>query len=99
MYIESLSKREFEMWMGRITERLDALEEKMTRKKERPTLDGEQILDNQDVCMMLNISKRTLQRYRSLGWLPYRQIDQKVYYTKSDIEELMGGRLQKKRVG
>jgi len=34
-------------------------------------------LDNQDVCMMLNISKRTLQTYRDNGTLPYSQINHK----------------------
>ena len=31
-------------------------------------------LDNQDVCQLLNISKRTLQTYRNNGILPYSQI-------------------------
>ena len=32
--------------------------------------DGERLLDNYDLCRMLNISKRTLQRYRTSGELP-----------------------------
>ena len=31
--------------------------------------DGERLLDNYDLCRMLNISKRTLQRYRTSGEL------------------------------
>jgi len=38
-------------------------------------------LDNQDVCMILNISKRSLQNYRDNGTLPYTQIG----HLKSDI--------------
>ncbi len=46
-------------------------------------------LDNQDVCELLNISKRTLQSYRDRGILPYSQIGYKCYYKKSDIERLI----------
>ena len=40
-------------------------------EKERRKYKGELLLDNQDLCFMLKMSKRTLQRYSSLGWLPY----------------------------
>lgn len=32
---------------------------------------GERLYDNQDLCLMLQVSKRSLQRYRTLGILPY----------------------------
>jgi hypothetical protein len=84
MWIE---KDNFEAWMKRIMDRLDMPENRLIPKKEkqRHRLDGELLLDNQDVCLMLNISKRTLQRYRSLKKLPYKQIDQKTYYMESDV--------------
>ncbi|MCM1301797.1 MAG: helix-turn-helix domain-containing protein [Alistipes senegalensis] len=34
---------------------------------------------------MLNISKRTLQRYRSLGDLPYEMIYHKTFYRESEV--------------
>lgn len=43
-------------------------------------------LDNQDVCMILNISKRSLQTYRDNGTIPYSQIGHKIYYKPEDIE-------------
>ena len=46
-------------------------------------------LDNQEVCMILNISKRTLQTYRDNGTLPYSQINHKVYYKPEDVERLL----------
>ena len=46
-------------------------------------------LDNQDVCRLLSISKRTLQSYRDNGTMPYSQIGHKCYYKKSDIENLI----------
>jgi len=49
----------------------------------------EKWLDNQEVCMMLNISKRTLQTYRDNGTLPYSQINHKMYYKPEDVERVL----------
>ncbi|NDV79434.1 helix-turn-helix domain-containing protein [Dysgonomonas sp. 511] len=46
-------------------------------------------LNNEQVCGMLNISKRTLQSYRDNGTLSYSQIGHKCYYKQSDIENLI----------
>lgn len=46
-------------------------------------------LDNQDVCMLLNISKRTLQTYRDNGTIPYSQINHKMYYKSEDVEQVL----------
>ena len=45
--------------------------------------------DNQEVCMMLNISKRTLQTYRDNGTIPYSQINHKMYYKPEDVERVL----------
>ena len=46
-------------------------------------------LDAQDVCLMLNISTRTLQNYRDKGMLAYSLIGGKCYYRPTDIELLI----------
>ena len=46
-------------------------------------------LDNQEVCLLLNISKRTLQTYRDNGTMPYSQIGHKMYYRPEDVERVM----------
>lgn len=46
-------------------------------------------LDNQDVCLRLNISLRTLQMFRDTGKLPYSQINHKMYYKTEDVERLL----------
>ncbi|MDR2917863.1 MAG: helix-turn-helix domain-containing protein [Tannerella sp.] len=48
-----------------------------------------QWLDNQDVCQILNISKRTLQTYRDNGTLAYSQINHKIYYKPCDVEKVI----------
>jgi len=46
-------------------------------------------LDNQDVCLLLNISPRTLQSYRDMGKIGFSQINYKIYYKASDIEKFL----------
>ena len=37
-------------------------------------------MDNQDVCQILRISKRTLQVYREKGLIPFARIKHKIFY-------------------
>jgi predicted site-specific integrase-resolvase len=53
--------------------------------KEGHKIYSETLFDNQDLCFILNVSKRTLQRFRSTGYLPYKWINQKLYYLESDV--------------
>jgi hypothetical protein len=94
-----IEKDYFEAWMKRIMERLEALENSIAKpaEKVRRTFNGELLLDNQDLCMMLNVSKRSLQRYRSLGWLPYKRLDQKTYYLESEVEKFIREHFDERR--
>jgi hypothetical protein len=91
-----LDKDDFERWMKLILEKLDELERKITNKPTvRHTVNGEILYDNQDLCFMLNVSKRTLQRFRSSGFLPYNRFYQKTYYRESDVKKFIETHLQK----
>jgi hypothetical protein len=46
-------------------------------------------VDNQDVCLLLNISPRTLQTLRDNGTLAYTQISHKMYYKPGDVEKIL----------
>ena len=96
MFVE---KKYLDGWFQKIMERFDKLERQAAKppKRERPTFNGELLLDNQDLCLMLNISKRSLQRYRSWGWLPFQTINQKSYYLQSDVEEFVKERFERRR--
>lgn len=69
--MELLDRETFLEWMERIMKRFDDLKQTAPDIPQRPMIDGEPLLDNQEVCMMLQVSKRTLQRYRDSGTLPY----------------------------
>jgi hypothetical protein len=96
MFIE---KEYLESWMQRIMQRFDSLENRFEKPPEieRPTLNGEILYDNQDLCLMLNVSKRTLQRYRSLKWLPAHHINQKTFYLQSEVETFITEYFEKRR--
>ena len=46
-------------------------------------------IDNQDVMQLLHISSRTLQTLRSNGTLPYSRINNKIYYRRQDIQQIL----------
>ena len=54
-------------------------------------------LDNQDVCLMMDISQSKLNTWRRMGGLPHSRIDRKVYYKKQDIADFIERRLQNKK--
>ena len=76
----------FENIMDRI-ENLSTHVDHLCKKTEEKKL-GEW-MDNQDVCLRLNISPRTLQTLRDTGKLAYSQIQHKIYYKAEDVEKLV----------
>lgn len=86
----NIDRIEFNAWMERVMQRFDLLTERIRETEQRhSSIDGEELLDNQDVLQMLKISSRSLQRYRSGGRLPYYTISGKLYYKFSDIQQFI----------
>lgn len=85
-----LGKETFECYMERLLEQLEKLfrAASIKEKKHANYLNGEKLYDNQDICLLLNISKRTLQRYRDDG-LKYYTILHKTYYKEKDLHEFI----------
>ena len=87
--MELLTRNNFEDWMQKLMERLDRQDELLlslrpSGKAPNP-MESIRMFDNQDLCMLLQISKRTLQRYRSIGALPYKTLGKKTYYSEADV--------------
>ena len=51
--------------------------------------DGEELLDNQDLCLLLKVAPRTLTRYRKKGILPFLMLDGRCYYRATDVHKLI----------
>ena len=83
MEVVTIEKRTFSYVCERFTEfAIESLCSTHTQKVEN-------WLDSQEVCLLLGVSKRTLQYYRSSGRLAYSQIGSKIYYKTSDIERII----------
>ena len=71
--------------MERIMDRFDLLKEQIDKaEKRKNSLDGEELLDNQDLMLTFKISARSLQRYRSNGKLPL------LYHIRQNILQTLG---------
>ena len=57
------------------------------QKGKRPEDSLEGWIDNQEACIMMDISPRKLLSLRSTGKIPYSKIDRKIYYRKKDIND------------
>lgn len=65
--------------LGKIDEKLDIFINPDKMKKE-------DFLDNQDLCILLGVTKKTLYRYRKIGLLKSYSVNgRKVYYKSSEI--------------
>ena len=86
----NIDRTEFIAWMERLLQRFDLLGESIRKNQNAKTeIDGDELLDNQDVMQLLKVSSRSLQRYRSAGRLPYYTISGKLYYKLSDVHEFL----------
>lgn len=85
MEIVNIEARTFEAMMSRF----EAFAQKVATLCEGQDKSLQKWLDNQEVCQILNISKRTLQTYRDNGTLGYTQINHKVFYKPEDVEKVI----------
>ena len=70
MYIDN---DEFGGWMQKLYAKLEELckDVRVLRNADRVLPEDDNLLDNQDLCLLFKVSIKTLQRYRAIGALPY----------------------------
>ena len=86
MTILNIEERAFEAMIARFESFTQKVEQICQRNGDKSL---KQWLDNQDVCMLLNIKPRTLQTYRDNGTIGYTQIGHKMYYRPEDVMKLL----------
>ena len=94
MEIINVESQAWEMMMAK----LDAIAQRveiLCKNSEDKSL--QKWLDNQDVCEILGISKRTLQTYRDNGTLAFSEVGHKMFYRPEDVEQVIN-RLKQKKV-
>ena len=86
-----IDKENFESWMKRIMDRFNKLDKTLDSiENQARYFEGEKTFDNEQLCHFLNVSKRTLQRYRSSKLLKFYAIHKKFYYKESDVYDFIG---------
>lgn len=88
MYINN---EDFEKWMDKLSKKLNEIGQdlKSLINTSEVFSEEEKLLDNQDLAFLLKVSKRTLQRYRTSGKLPYFMIAHKTYYLTVDVRNFV----------
>lgn len=76
----------FEAMMERFESFVEKVEKLVERNKSR---EMEGWLDNQDVCLILNVNPNTLQFLRDKRKLAYTKYNRKMYYKPEDVERFM----------
>ena len=91
MYIDN---DDFSVWMQKLYAKLEELckDVRVLRNADRVLPEDDNLLDNQDLCLLLKVGIRTLQRYRAIGTLPYFTISGKVFYRAKDVQEFIRNR-------
>ena len=76
MYIENY---DFKEWMQKLFDKLDELckDIRALHTADKVLPEDDNLLDNQDLCLLFKVSIKTLQRYRAIGALPYFTISGK----------------------
>lgn len=91
MNMEETTLRNLEMYLHALHKKIDGIYDLLSMRAERENGSNgktslvEPLFDNQDLCLLLQVSPRTLQRYRSIGALHYKRLGQKTYYTEEDV--------------
>jgi hypothetical protein len=94
MKIINIEAQTFENMMDRFDLFVQKVESICEQKENK---DLQKWLDNQDVCVLLNISKRTLQTYRDNGTLAFTQIGHKIFYKPEDVKRIISFVAQKEK--
>lgn len=79
-----ITKEEFDQ----ILVKLDEIREGL-HKQVNPSPTQERYLTNAEVCDLLKVSRRTLQRYRDEGRIAFSQVGATIRYKAADVERFL----------
>ena len=77
-----INRETFQMMLHQIMERFDRIDDRLNRmNRQTAALEGDKLLDNQDMCELLGVTKRTLARYRQKKLV--------TYYKASEVQDFL----------
>ena len=78
------------IWLEKITERLDVIEKKIDRmQKHNSCLNGDKLMDTQDVATLLKVTPRTIQRWVKKGNLKSLKIEGCSMFLESEVHRFI----------
>ena len=69
-----------------LVQRMDSIQSLLSKTQGNS---GDTFLDNQQFLQLMNISKRTAQSWRDDGIISFSQVGSKIYYQRSDVQNLL----------
>ena len=75
--------------LDELTYRIELLKTKVGNLYANSGIAPQKWIDNDQACVRLSVSKRTLQSLRDSGILPFTKIGGKVFYRPEDIERML----------
>lgn len=82
-----------------IKSKIDAISDYVLQQDKENELSDDTWLDNYEVCTFLQISTRTLQRFRSENLVTYSVIRGKIFYQFKEIKRLLNDNLIRRDQG
>ena len=73
--------------LGLVMQKLEALDKKVEQLTSG--ISTKPLYTITEACELLDVSKRTLQRYRDNGLLSFTQVNDKIMFQKADIEAFL----------
>ena len=92
MEIVIVEKKAFEDFIQTVEYLLSRITDTDARTREKQP---EQWLDTADVCVSLQLNRRTVYSLREQGKLPFSQFQHRVYYKAKDVKALADGLAEK----
>ena len=84
--LKIITETDFNQLMGKI----DLMEKKIDALTKNG-FGGKQLYTIKDACELLQVSTRTLQKYRDEGMVGFTQVGDKIYFKQADIDTFLNG--------
>lgn len=68
----------------KVLDKLDKISAEIQTK-----ISNEKMVDAEQICMLMKLSKKSLTRYRNMKLIPFYKIKGKVYFLESEVREAL----------
>ena len=76
-----------------LKEKLDEIDQSLNK----PVVINREWLESKEICVILNIARRTLGEYTRRGYLPCSRLGGRVYYRLADVDDYLSSHIIRKQ--